>query len=477
MAITRRQFVTRLGALAAAVGFSQADVSQLSQAFAGNTHAWGGTDNKPRVIWVHGAECTGCSVSLLSLIESPAGHPVIDANSPLHSVTTLGALGLTGVKATGHLNLAGVTQTTNPFTLWTNTSPANPAGLNAIEGEAMVNIADVLIDVIDLQYHETVMPMGGDLAAQWLKDFADYTPTVGGGKIGDAPFVLVVEGALQDKAEGGAWNDAAGNGMSWCSIGCSDDYEENPANPLVPLAGFENDMASTVVKLAKKPTCAVIIPIGQCASFGGYPGCKPNVTSAVAGGFDPKQSQTGAMGTFAYLNKNASDIAAVAASAKVVNVPGCPTNPWWFVMTVVLYMADYMTGAIGILEPTAIAGTAIKAPKATAVDSSRRLKAVYPIPVHSGCCPRYKFYTKGKYALKPGDPGCLQKIGCKGLGTYSLCGAHGWNNQQPDNSASPYDLSSLNGGSGGHCTRAGHPCMACTEKGYPDSFVPYVQLG
>jgi hypothetical protein len=27
---------------------------------------------------------------------------------------------------------------------------------------------------------------------------------------------------------------------------------------------------------------------------------------------------------------------------------------------------------------------------------------------------------------------------------------------------------------GGHCPRAGHPCMACTEKGYPDSFVPFV---
>ena len=37
-------------------------------------------------------------------------------------------------------------------------------------------------------------------------------------------------------------------------------------------------------------------------------------------------------------------------------------------------------------------------------------------------------------------------------------------------------LSGLNGGYGGHCTKAGHPCMACTEKGYPDSFVPFVKL-
>jgi len=463
MAITRRQFVTRLGALAAAVGFSQADVSQLSEAFAGNTHNWGGTANKPRVIWVHGAECTGCSVSLLSILESPNGHPIIDAKSPLKGVTTGAALGLAGVNATGHLKLGGVTQTTNPFTLWTN------AGVNAIEGNNLVNIADVVIDVIDLQYHETIMPMGGDLAAQWLHDFAEYAPTIGGGNPGDQPFVLVVEGALQDKLDGGAWNDVSDTNVSWCSIGCSDNF-----NGVEDATHFENDMASTVVKLAKKPTCAVVVPIGQCACFGGYPGCKPNITAAAAG-FDPKQSQTGAMGTYAYLTSRVGDPAAVAAGAKVVNVPGCPTNPWWFVMTVVLFMADYLTGAVGILSPAVIPGTVVKAPLASAVDASRRLKAVYPIPVHSGWCPRYKYYTKGQYAAKPGDPGCLQKIGCKGLGTYSLCGAHGWNNQQPDNGV--LGLASLNAGGGGHCTRAGHPCMACTEKGYPDSFVPYVQLG
>ncbi len=75
--------------------------------------------------------------------------------------------------------------------------------------------------------------------------------------------------------------------------------------------------------------------------------------------------------------------------------------------------------------------------------------------------------------MTPGAPGCLQKLGCKGIGTKSLCGIHGWNNQQPEN---PGSLASLNGGYGGHCTKAGHPCMACTEKGYPDSFVPFVKL-
>ncbi len=456
MAITRRQFVTRLGALAAVVGFSQAEVSKIAEAFAGNTTPFGAhsTFGKPRVIWVHGAECTGCSTSLLGILEAPGGHPLV-GNS---TVTTGAALGLANVTPSAHITVGGVAQTAAPFTLWTN------AGVNAIEGSALVNIADVVIDVIDLQYHETVMGMGGDLAAQWLHDFVTSTPTPDDPS--EDPFVLVVEGALQDKALGGAWNDLSDPDVSWCSIGCSDDFE--PAHGVTPQVGFEIDMAETVVALAKKSTCAAIIPIGQCAAFGGYPGCKAPISPAT-GGWTSAISQTGAMGVGAYLTKNPGDTAAVAAAAKVINVPGCPTNPWWFVLTVVLFMADYASGQIGILDP----GT--KLPLASAVDTSGRLKAVYPIPVHSAWCPRYQFYKKGQYAAHLGDKGCLQKLGCKGIATKSLCGIHGWNNQQPENGALSIP-SSVTGGYGGHCTAAGHPCMSCTEKGYPDSFVPFAKL-
>lgn len=443
MAITRRQFVTRMGALAAAVGFSQADVSRLSEAFASTT-AFGGTNNKPRVVWIHGAECTGCSTSLLSILESANGKALYGNND-------LTLYNATPAKSAYHL--AGISPTgggSAPFTLWSGTT-------NIIENAPLMNIADVVIDVVDLQYHETIMGMGGDLAAQWLKDFVDNN---------SKPFVLVVEGALQDRLKGGAWNDASAD-TPWCSIGCSDDFD-GAAN------GFEHDMAETVCKLAVQPTCAAIIPIGQCACYGGYPGCKPPITDAVAGlangGFDPSQSQTGAMGVAAYLLRDDANALENAAAKKVINVPGCPTNPWWFVLTVVLFMADYtQNGALGILEPGATHGGL---PKASAVDAGGRLKAVYPLPVHSAWCPRYEYYVEGTYADYPGDPGCLQKLGCKGIATNSLCGQHGWNNQQPQNGA--YGNADLNNGGGGHCTRAGHPCMGCTEKGYPDSFVPFV---
>ena len=433
MAITRREFTTTMATLAAAVGLGSSEIQSMSAAFAGNSNGsvYGGTLGKPRVVWVHGAECTGCSTSLLSFLEDLGGEAV----QPGSGVTLVAALGLAGV--TNYSQTGGVATTLT-------------GALRA--GDTFANIADVVIDVIDLQYHETVMGMGGDLATKWLKDFADYVPGTGtvldvhGKAPGDYPFVLVVEGALQDKTGGGAWTDTPANPLTavpWCSIGKTDD------------GTVENDMASIVVQLAEKTTCVGVIPIGQCASYGGYPGCKPQITTANAG-FTATDSQTGAMGTYDYLVAHST----AAAAGKVINVPGCPTNPWWFCLTVVIFM-------INVANPSTAASLGLMK-----TDAGRRLRAVYPIPVHSAWCPHYGDYNNGIYALKAGDAGCLQKIGCKGIMANSLCGLHGWNNQQPQNAGS---LASLNGGKGGHCTKVGHPCMACTEKGYPDAFVPFVK--
>jgi len=454
MAITRRQFVTRLGALAAAAGLGQADVSRLSEAFAYAN--WPG--GKPKVVWVHGAECTGCSTSLLGLYEDATGIAIEGTGT-----TTLAALRL----ATGVPGLTG-----DDLTLHGGAGligAGNTIDFNDAIGEDSTNvitIQDVLVDIIELDYHETVMNMGGDLAAQWLHNFMSPANTT--------PFVLVVEGAVQDKDQGGAWTDTAGNGKPWCSIGMSDNYNGT--------VGFDLSFDEVVKALAAKATCPAVISIGQCASFGGYPGCVSPLAESVTG--FKEMSQTDAKGVYDFLY---DDMATRAYAAKVINVPGCPANPWWFILTVVAWLVDARTavvpglqavpqtntdGALGILA----AGGAIKA---SAVDSTRRLKAVYPYAIHGPFCPRYNDYSIGKFAEKPGDPGCLQKIGCKGMAVKSLCGAHGWNAQQPHNDSTwDYALADANpvgtGFQGGHCTRSGHPCMGCTEKGYPDSFVPFV---
>lgn len=459
MAITRRQFVTRLGTLAAAAGFSQADVARIAEAFAYGTTAGktnlGGTLGKPRVIWIHGAECTGCSTSLLSIFEDTDGTAIVGT-----STTTGAAAGLAKILPT---ELTGMN-----FTFHATGNNVEGSGSFAAftpYGRAM-NIADVVVDVVDLQYHETVMGMGGDLAAQWLEDFRKYTPVPAGTAPGDYPFVLVVEGALQPSDEGGAWSDTSDTSIPWCSIGMSDDWDHSAP----PVGSFEHDMHEVVYDLAIKDTCAAIIPIGQCATFGGYPGAKSGLATGAAGDFDRSLSQTNAMGVYEYLSTYRTEVAAHDAAAKVINVPGCPTNPWWFVLTVVCFLVDLVNPSrpLGVLTPAG-------APNGDAIDNTRRLKKVYGTPIHGPYCPRYQDYVNNDFAALPGDPGCLQKIGCKGPATNSLCGMHGWNNQQPENDATwNYGVPAANGVRGGHCTRAGHPCMACTEKGYPDSFVPFV---
>lgn len=448
MAITRRQFVTRLGALAAAAGFSQTEASKIMEAVAYNPatapgSVYQGTFGKPRVVWLHGAECTGCSTSLLGIYENLNGIAVEGTN----------------VKTVDALTLAGTLPITNGIAAPGNTT-LGTAGLSP-EPAGAIDIADVVIDVIDLLYHETVMGAGGDLAYQWLQDFAANN---------NKPFVLVVEGALQKTSNGGAWGDVST--VPWCSIAKDD-------------AGTDDIVTAEIVQtLGEKAECVAIIAIGQCATFGGYPACKPPITSAVAG-FDVTRSQTDAMGTFDFLTAQTS-----SAAAKVINVPGCPTNPWWFVLSVVAFLVDVPSvyhqasgtvGTLGILESTGTTGLWPVKYHAGAVDGTRRLKAVYSNAVHSAYCSKYRYYAQGIFANHPGDKGCLQKIGCKGPAARSLCATHGWNNQQPQNIALGDAVTTANPAAnpgypyqGGNCTRAGHPCMACTEKGYPDTFVPFV---
>jgi hydrogenase small subunit len=335
----------------------------------------------------------------------------------------------------------------------------NPDGI-ANATPYTVNVADLLIDFIALEYHETVMGMGSDLAYQYLENAMAQEHA--------KPFVMVVEGATQNKNNVGYWNSAYSPTakIDWCSIG-------QDAN-----TGDEASFDDVVHQLAIKTSCAAIVSIGQCASFGGYPQAKSPVLANDANGRAYGANMTGAQGTYDFLMSG--DATMQAAAAKVINVPGCPTNPWWFVLSVVAWLVDANAviqsgftapGPLGILNSSL-------GINASAVDNTRRLKLVYGTSVHGPLCPRYQDFNNGNFATKPGDPGCLQYIGCKGPGTLSLCAVHGWNSTNPQNdTAWEYNLGSITGENGNRasfCVSAGHPCMACTEKGYPDAFVPFV---
>jgi hydrogenase small subunit len=428
------------------MGAGQADISKITEAFAHDA-PWGpGWASKPKVIWVHGAECTGCSTSLLGLFEDVRAKAIEGRTE-----STLAALDL-AVGGTGDGTTVLNSSTGHPFGHRTVVNSAAVTGSDFdnkanTNGAYIANIADVLIDFIDLQYHETVMGMGGDLAAQWLKD------NMAGSS---SPFVLVVEGAVQDRDNVGYWGES-NRATPWCSIGMSDD------------GSVEHSFDEVVLSLANQASCAAIVAIGQCACFGGYPACKSPVLAKDANGLARGASMTGAQGVYDFLVTQGS-----AAANKVINAPGCPTNPWWFVLTVVAWLVDFVNpNTLGILDAS---HNIIP----TAVDSTRRLKAVYGIPLHGPACSRYQDFLNGNFATHPGQSGCLQLIGCKGPSAKSLCHVHGWNALQPrndgswENSHNSLSVNSKGVKVGSACTMAGHPCMACTEKGYPDSFVPFV---
>jgi hydrogenase small subunit len=404
----------------------------------------------------------------LGLFEDATGVAV--PGSPLGDVTTAQALAVVGG--------AGVLSTPDAAAALSAVSATHPNGhrtLNSnhlnVDGSAYaVSIADVLIDFIDLQYHETVMGMGGDGAYAYLSN--EMTRTDGN----QVPFVLVVEGAVQDFSGGGYWGKTGSEGNApWCAI----------AKDGTPGENVELSFDDVVEKIATNAKCLAIVAIGQCAAFGGYPACQgPDLPS---NGNNAK-GQTGAKGVYDFLIARGAvggaHATATAAAGKVINVPGCPANPWWFTLTVVAWLVDVVTGpgaavpttgALGILgSDFSIVG---------GVDSQRRLTAVYGNLLHGKYCPRYPKYAARIFASKPGDDGCLKNIGCKGLSTMSLCGRHGWNAQQPQNTAAGLNdavealaYTSTDGTTkiGGFCMTAGAPCMGCTEKGYPDAFTPFV---
>ena len=152
---------------------------------------------------------------------------------------------------------------------------------------------------------------------------------------------------------------------------------------------------------------AAIIGIGSCASWGGVPSSDPNPTEA-------------------------KSVQAVLPGKTVINIPGCPPNPYNFLSTV-LYLL-----------------TLGKPPE---LDVKNRPRFAYGRLIHENC-ERRPHFDAGRFALEYGDFGhrqgwCLYKIGCKGPETYANCPAIGFGDV----------------GEGNWPVGIGHPCFGCTEEG------------
>jgi hydrogenase small subunit len=111
---------------------------------------------------------------------------------------------------------------------------------NRISSTAPVDLADLLINTINLAYHPNLMGAAGDLAVQTLR------------KVDDGSFILAVEGGVP----------TIYNGRT-CIL-----WSEN---------GVDVTAMAAVNELAAK--AAKVISIGTCAAYGGIPGARPNPTA------------------------------------------------------------------------------------------------------------------------------------------------------------------------------------------------------
>ncbi len=147
-----------------------------------------------------------------------------------------------------------------------------------------------------------------------------------------------------------------------------------------------------------------IIAIGSCAAFGGLAAADPNPTRA----------------------KGVSD---VLPDKTIVNIPGCPPNPYNFLGTVLQYVA------LGGLPE---------------LDEKGRPKFAYGRTIHEHC-PRRPHFDAGRFVRKFGDEGhregwCLYAVGCKGPQTHANCPTQQF------------------GEVGAWPVGVGHPCVGCTEE-------------
>jgi hydrogenase small subunit len=175
MQIGRRQFLKYCAGSAAALGLPLTVIGKLESALAADG------DGLPTVIWLNGANCTGCTVSLAN-----------------------------------HLG------------------PEHPT-----------DIADLLVNYINLAFHPNLMGAAGDLAVQTLNQATAK------------PYILAIDGGIPTAFDGHT-----------CLL-----WTEN---------GHEVTAKEAVTRLATD--AAAILSIGTCASFGGIPAGNPNPTGIVSVG-------------------------------------------------------------------------------------------------------------------------------------------------------------------------------------------------
>jgi len=228
------------------------------------------------------------------------------------------------------------------------------------------DLADLLFHLISLDYHETLMAAAGHDAEAALRDSIERN---------DGQFVAVVEGSIPSKeTQSGAYMKIAGR----------------PAHEILEEVSSK---------------AAAVVAIGSCAAWGGIPSSPPNPTGAIG-------------------------VADLVKETPVINLPGCPPNPYTLFGVVLQYARTKTLPEL---------------------DEIGRPRFAYDRVIHDHC-PRRAHFDAGRFAERFGDEGhrqgwCLYKLGCKGPDTRAPCSTRHFNEMV-----------------GAWSIGIGAPCFGCTEQ-------------
>jgi uptake hydrogenase small subunit len=161
-----------------------------------------------------------------------------------------------------------------------------------------------------------------------------------------------------------------------------------------------------------------VVAIGDCATWGGIPATAPNPTDSTGLQY-LKRAPGGSLGA-AFRSR---------AGLPVINVPGCPAHPDWISQILVAVA----TGRAGDI----------------ALDDLGRPRTFFASFTQTGCTRNMHFVWKVSATEFGQRKGCLfYDLGCRGPMTHSPCNRILWNRQSSK-------------------TRAGMPCLGCTEPEFP----------
>ena len=162
-----------------------------------------------------------------------------------------------------------------------------------------------------------------------------------------------------------------------------------------------------------------VVAIGDCATYGGIPAMAPNPSESTGLQFLKRDHDGGLLGKD-YVSK---------AGLPVINIPGCPAHPDW----VTQILVAVASGRAGDLT----------------LDEFQRPKTFFSSFTQTGCTRNMHFAYKVSTTAFGQRKGCLfYDLGCRGPMTHSPCNRILWNRQSSK-------------------TRAGMPCLGCTEPEFP----------